>query len=391
MRSKPNSMSYHHTTAATATLCTIKAKQRKHPLHRRSDVSIRTRFMNRFGMYKVDYSNSAPIRTKGRTLMELQHSYARHGYSLPQCSMEDLLHSKATARDCDGSLERRKRNFTPPSHDAVGDDDGVSIPNAYQFKKHLPSNYNHSLDVPRGCNDSFLDVTDSDMDLSNETSLIGDDEDEGTHEEFQRAESPTSTAINDLMLTVSPIRKVRNRSYDIECGRVLFVRRVRFATNLVSLIEIPSHRGYTKKEKAQLYTSTRIQNMETQCNKIVWDWEGRNMQNVVEEDQFMLDTRGNRIHPAHWQNATRASHGRKVHFAPVLVSANIEVPSHHDYSDEEKAKIYTSSYEIAMESRCNAFEWNWEGRSVGNVVEEDQFRADCYGKLIHPVHWNSLV
>lgn len=79
-----------------------------------------------------------------------------------------------------------------------------------------------------------------------------------------------------------------------------YKRRVNFAVELENVLEIPSHRILDPKMKEDLYTNMRVIHAEAIRNRKEWDFELRNVQNVVEEFDFIPDCNGNLWHPAHW-------------------------------------------------------------------------------------------
>lgn len=62
-----------------------------------------------------------------------------------------------------------------------------------------------------------------------------------------------------------------------------------------------------------------------------------------------------------------------------------EVPSHRDYSPEDKALVWTGMKEISKNARRNHSEFDLEGEDWRTVVEEDAMFEDAEtGELIHP-------
>jgi hypothetical protein len=73
---------------------------------------------------------------------------------------------------------------------------------------------------------------------------------------------------------------------------------VQFAQK-VSVVEIPSHRDFSKEAKEQIWTSSRVIRKNKRRNIVEWRWEGRNVDRVVEEYNFTIDCDANLVHPAH--------------------------------------------------------------------------------------------
>lgn len=64
-----------------------------------------------------------------------------------------------------------------------------------------------------------------------------------------------------------------------------------------------------------------------------------------------------------------------------------EIPSHNDYSKEEKQEIWMPRYELKRLILKNHAEYAYEGRDWRNAPEEDDFGADDNGNPLHPVHF----
>ena len=79
--------------------------------------------------------------------------------------------------------------------------------------------------------------------------------------------------------------------------------------------------------------------------------------------------------------------GRCVRFPEEVVSSVIEIPSHRDFTPEQRMQVWASSIAIRLNARRNTKEWHYERCNVHNVVEEDGFIQDCRGTLLHPAHW----
>mmetsp|Transcript_31674 Transcript_31674/g.67100 ORF Transcript_31674/g.67100 Transcript_31674/m.67100 type:complete len:203 (+) Transcript_31674:365-973(+) len=68
------------------------------------------------------------------------------------------------------------------------------------------------------------------------------------------------------------------------------------------------------------------------------------------------------------------------------------IPSRHSYSPRVKARLYTAPRELAASAVRNAVEFNYEGCSYRNVVEENGMYV-CVesGELIHPAHVHKIL
>ena len=73
---------------------------------------------------------------------------------------------------------------------------------------------------------------------------------------------------------------------------------------------------------------------------------------------------------------------KKVHFAQKRTIKNI--PRFDSYTMEEKSRMWRSTSQIRADAETNTFEWYWEGRKLRGVLEEKDFRTDCYGNKVHP-------
>jgi hypothetical protein len=62
----------------------------------------------------------------------------------------------------------------------------------------------------------------------------------------------------------------------------------------------------------------------------------------------------------------------------------IEIPSHRDYSPEDRQDLWNSAQVIAALARRNSAEFSSEGGAWQNVLEEDAFVSLPSGELIHP-------
>ena len=74
---------------------------------------------------------------------------------------------------------------------------------------------------------------------------------------------------------------------------------------------------------------------------------------------------------------------RFVHFAPTPLV--VEIPSHRSYPN--KSEIWNSPQVLREQAKRNRKEWAWEKGRVDCVAEEDAFRRDDTGKLVHPMHF----
>jgi len=88
-------------------------------------------------------------------------------------------------------------------------------------------------------------------------------------------------------------------------------------------------------------------------------------------------------------SSVRVSLSPHVHFSHPLVSATVTIPSHRDYDEKDKARIWTDLDTLREEANRNRIEWSWECYELTNVPEEDQFRNDMNGNLLHPAHWST--
>jgi hypothetical protein len=70
----------------------------------------------------------------------------------------------------------------------------------------------------------------------------------------------------------------------------------------------------------------------------------------------------------------------RVHFAPEV--SVVQIPSHREYSEEERDFIWTNGSMLGMQARRNTAEWHWEGCDAEDVTEEDEFRRDCFMIII---------
>ena len=73
---------------------------------------------------------------------------------------------------------------------------------------------------------------------------------------------------------------------------------------------------------------------------------------------------------------------KKVHFAQKRTIKNI--PRFDSYTMEEKSRMWRSTSRIRADAQTSTFEWHWEGRNLHGVLEEKDFRTDCYGNKVHP-------
>lgn len=82
-------------------------------------------------------------------------------------------------------------------------------------------------------------------------------------------------------------------------------RKVKFAPEKDTVVEIPSHRMLTEQEKVDMYNTSDAIRLQAFRNYAEWVWEGCDIANVVEEDKFCTDSDGNLLHPAHWVDENR--------------------------------------------------------------------------------------
>jgi hypothetical protein len=72
-----------------------------------------------------------------------------------------------------------------------------------------------------------------------------------------------------------------------------------------------------------------------------------------------------------------------VWFTPMLSVALI--PSRHEYSDEDRAKIWSNFDEVHFNATRNRIEYQYEGHDWRNVLEEQHMYLDSNnGELVHP-------
>jgi hypothetical protein len=76
-------------------------------------------------------------------------------------------------------------------------------------------------------------------------------------------------------------------------------RKVKFAPEKDTVIEIPSHRTLSEQERLEMYNNSDAIRLQAYRNYAEWIWEGCDIANVVEEDEFCTDSEGNLLHPAH--------------------------------------------------------------------------------------------
>jgi hypothetical protein len=75
----------------------------------------------------------------------------------------------------------------------------------------------------------------------------------------------------------------------------------------------------------------------------------------------------------------------RVHFSPEMVVIN-EIPSHREFTKDEKLHIWNSLRVIKKEACRNRKEWNYEGCWDKNVVMEEDFVINSFGVARHPAH-----
>jgi hypothetical protein len=86
-------------------------------------------------------------------------------------------------------------------------------------------------------------------------------------------------------------------------------RRVRFASDLVTVKEIPHHFSFTAEEKRSLYRDLCTLQAESDviCQEIEFErslYGDECLANVLEEDSYFRNRRGELVHPAHWNAFT---------------------------------------------------------------------------------------
>ena len=248
--------------------------------------SVRSRFLNR--ICKVSTAHrSVPVSVMtGRTLSQLQLSYARRGYEFPPYS--DLSVQPAS-----------NRVVSPPSTKWAGNESADDSSFAASDQSHVVFETSTTFDeegiLASEALDSWLEETfptippqeisddDTEMDLSDENSY-------GNITPFLRGNNEP----RDLILSVSPIKSSATKRLSTQKRRVRFVPEVK-------VTEIPSFRSYSDQEKSRMWTNISILRAEARRNTIEWMWEGCKLDKVVEENEFRCDHFGNMLHPAHFQ------------------------------------------------------------------------------------------
>jgi hypothetical protein len=86
-------------------------------------------------------------------------------------------------------------------------------------------------------------------------------------------------------------------------------RRVQFASDLATVKEIPHHCSFTAEEKRSLYRDLETLQAESDvmCQEIEFErnlYGDECLENVLEEDAYFRDRRGELVHPAHWSAFT---------------------------------------------------------------------------------------
>jgi len=260
------------------------------PHHRRNDLSTRSRLLSRHGLYKVDSATSIPFCTAspgiGCSLLQLQRRCKRHGYVLPQYPSQepdDSIITKTHSEVCDDRDSQEP--VVCPQH-ALGFHDRSDDTTVEEPLLDQPS--------PREekCRENH-DADDEDLESEMGMSFISDPFSDDGDFTFDDIDDALSNEIdwNDLLFSVSPV--IPNNLVPYR------QRRVHFAQNLMSIVEIPSHRSYTDDEKAEIWTSSEMLRAQAYRNYAEWLWEGCSIDKVVEEDSFRRDNEGNLLHPAH--------------------------------------------------------------------------------------------
>ena len=75
---------------------------------------------------------------------------------------------------------------------------------------------------------------------------------------------------------------------------------------------------------------------------------------------------------------------RRVNFA--VNTTVFTIPSHREFTKEEKKHIWTSPRSIRREASRNYKEWDYEGEDWKNVIEEEQFISSPSAGFVHPAH-----
>ena len=73
--------------------------------------------------------------------------------------------------------------------------------------------------------------------------------------------------------------------------------RIRFHS-YVKVVEIPDRNAYTSKQKRRMWNGNEAIRENAKRNKVEYEWEGWEWQNVIEEDEFCF-VDGQLLHPAH--------------------------------------------------------------------------------------------
>ena len=70
----------------------------------------------------------------------------------------------------------------------------------------------------------------------------------------------------------------------------------------------------------------------------------------------------------------------------------IQIPSHSQYSNRIKQRLWSNREEISQNAKRNLREFASEGWDVNKVVEEDKMFLDaCSKEFIHPVHFRGIM
>ncbi|GAX26873.1 hypothetical protein FisN_9Lu169 [Fistulifera solaris] len=116
----------------------------------------------------------------------------------------------------------------------------------------------------------------------------------------QKGVLKTSTSI--LPVTIHSLLKIAPSSHPAP-------RRVRFASDLTTVKEIPHHCSFTTEQKHSLYRDLETLQAESDviCQEIEFEcslYGDECLETVLEEDAYFRNRRGELVHPAHWSAFT---------------------------------------------------------------------------------------
>ena len=92
-------------------------------------------------------------------------------------------------------------------------------------------------------------------------------------------------------------------------------------------------------------------------------------------------------------SSSSCSRRSRVRFAPDLVSAVVEIPSHRSLTAEQKRCLYRNKRTLQTETDISYLERDFERSRycIENVLEEKYFFQNHVGELTHPAHWVAFV